>query len=639
MINKTFIRYFQLFSLIVFGACTTEYELPLSANGSISFQVKESFVENEQSRNLQTPIQGVSNLVLSISTADGSEQVLDRKSLPVLGFGDQLLIEDLVLSPGSYQLSAFYLTDSSGNIMYATANEGSEYGDYLAAPLPIPFEVTDNGSQNLSLEIISTAGKNPESFGYEPGMEGFRETFYFFISAVREKVDDFLDFIPAELTVTQRDHILTQQLNGKLNKIVLPKSSGNFDLSLTYGPFQPIAKEISYDSLQKFEQLPLILEMTKKRDDAFYIGGTFKGNMTLSTQAALDSFGLKGYDIIEGSLTLGNTPEDSSDPILDLSPLATIDQIDNNLNIINNPELQSFEGLSYLRYISQELVVKNNALLESFYGLTSLEKLPGLNLTNNPSIRDFNGFSHVAPMIASLHIENMEHFIGLEGEGFENAINLRSVTIISNPNLIHLSFPTQTETIHSRLYVTNNPALISFGGGDGGFRNISNLELNNNENLENLEGLLQPKGEGVKDLIILNTPKLTTLSPLFLAEQTGEIHLENNTSLKDITAIATADIIFGDINIINNPKLENLNGFEGGKVLYYFVYKGEDPYPGYVWTPPVKITIKDNVSLVDFCGLKDIKVTLVNNLPFGTEIQGNAFNPSFDNIRRGECKP
>ena len=76
-----------------------------------------------------------------------------------------------------------------------------------------------------------------------------------------------------------------------------------------------------------------------------------------------------------------------------------------------------------------------------------------------------------------------------------------------------------------------------------------------------------------------------------------------------------------------------------GKELYYFVYKGTDPYPGYVWSPPVKITIKDNTSLVDFCALKDIKVTLANNLPFATEIKGNAFNPSFDNIRRGECKP
>lgn len=278
-------------------------------------------------------------------------------------------------------------------------------------------------------------------------------------------------------------------------------------------------------------------------------------------------------------------------------------------------------------------------MLESFYGLTSLEKLPSLNLTNNPSIRDFNGFNHVAPTIASLHIENMEHFIGLEGEGFENAINFSHITILANPNLIDLSFPTQTQTIISNLYIANNPALISFGGGDGGFRFISNLELNNNENLENLEGLLQPKGEGVDDLIVLNCPKLTTLSPLFLAEQVGEIHLENNATLEDITAIASAKIIFSDITIINNPQLKSLNGFEGGKVLYYFVYKGEDPYPGYVWTPPVKITIKDNVSLVDYCALKDIKVTLANNLPFATEIKGNAFNPSFDNIRRGECKP
>lgn len=633
------IHYFQLFSLIVLGACTTEYEHHSPTNGSISFQVKESFVGNERNRILELPVQGVNSVVLTIENEDGSQTIFDRKTLPILGLGDELLIEEINLSQGSYQISAFYLTDSSGNILYATPMEGSEFGEFLTQPLPIPFKVAASESQSLSLEIISTAGKNPEPFGFESGMAGFRETFYFFISAVREKFDDFMDFIPAELTVSQGDHILTQQLNGKLNKIVLPKTSEKYDFTLTYGPFQPIEKEITYDSLQTFEHQPLIFEMTKKRADAFYIGGTFKGNITLSTQAALDSFGLKGYDIIEGNLTIGNTPDDSEDPILDLSPLATIDQVKNNLNIINNPELRSLEGLNYLRYISQELIVKNNSLLESFYGLTSLEKLRGLNLTNNPSIRDFNGFNHVASTIESLHIENMEHFIGLKGEGFENAIKLKDVIILKNPNLIHLSFPTQTENLNSKLYVTNNPALISFGDGDGGFRYLWILELNNNKSLENLEGLLQPNGEGIEDLIVLNTPKLTTLSPLFLAEQVGEIHLENNASLEDITAFSSAKIIFSDITIINNPQLKSLNGFEGGKELYYFVYKGTDPYPGYVWSPPVKITIKDNTSLVDFCALKDIKVTLANNLPFATEIKGNAFNPSFDNIRRGECKP
>lgn len=143
------IHYIKLFSLIVLGACTTEYEQQLPTDGSISFQVMESYVGNESSRNLALPIQGVNNLVLTIESEEGSQTILDRKSLPILSFGDDIVIEEINLSQGSYLITAFYLTDSSGNILYATPIEGSEFGELLAQPLPMPFEVTSGESQSL----------------------------------------------------------------------------------------------------------------------------------------------------------------------------------------------------------------------------------------------------------------------------------------------------------------------------------------------------------------------------------------------------------------------------------------------------------------------------------------------------------
>ncbi|EPR68250.1 hemagglutinin protein [Cyclobacterium qasimii] len=549
-------HYFQLLSLIVLGACTTEYEQQMPTDGSISFQVNESYVENESSRNLALPIQGVNNVVLTIENEDGSQTIFDRKSLPILGFGDEILIEEINLSQGSYQISAFYLTDSSGNILYATPIEGSEFGEFLAQPLPIPFEVTASESQNLNLEIISTAGKSPEPFGFESGMAGFRETFYFFISTVREKVDDFMDFIPAELTVSQGDHLLTQQLNGKLNKIVLPKNSENFDLTITYKAFQPIEKEISYDSLLLFENHPLIIELTKKRADEFYIGGTFDGDVQLSSQAAVDSFGLKGYDIINGNLTIGQTPEGSSDPIQDLSALATIEQVDENFIISGNPDLQSLEGLKYIQTIAQDLIIRSNPKLESFSDFTSLEYLTGLNLTNNPSIQEFDGLEHLADKLERLHIEGMVHFIDFSG--FENATNLQKITIQSNTNITHLDFPSQTEIINSKVTVKNNPSLISFGGEAGGFMFIENLHLEDNENLVDLNGLLQTDGEGVSELIVKFLSKVTTLTPLFFNEEIEGIHLYYNESLADISAIGTGETINDAIAIKGNPKLKTL---------------------------------------------------------------------------------
>ncbi|MDO6439070.1 hypothetical protein Q4534_16740 [Cyclobacterium sp. 1_MG-2023] len=627
------IHYIKLFSLIVLGACTTEYEQQLPTDGSISFQVMESYVGNESSRNLALPIQGVNNVVLTIESENGSQTILERKSLPILSFGDEILIEEINLSQGSYQISDFYLTDSTGNILYATPMEGSEFGDYLAQPLPIPFEVTTGESQSLNLEIISTAGKNPDPFGFESGMPGFRETFYFFISAVLEKVDDFMDFIPAELTVSQGEHLLSQQLNGKLNKIVLPKSSENYDLTLTYKAFQPIEKQISYDSLRLFKDIPLIIEMTKKRDDAFYIGGGFVGDVLLSSQAAVDSFGLKGYDIIHGNLTLGQSHEGSTDPIQDLSALASIEQVDENLIISGNPDLQSLEGLKYIQTISQDLIIRSNPKLKSFSDLTSLENLTGLNLTNNPSMQNFEGLEHLTSKLEGLHIESMQHFIDFSG--FENATNLQKITIQSNTNIKHLKFPNQTEIINSKVTVKNNPSLISFGDEEGGFMFIEKLHLEGNDNLANLDGLLQSNGEGISELIVKLLPKVTTLSPLFFNKEIEGIHLYYNESLEDIDAIGTGETINDLFAIKGNPKLKNLDGFKGiSKISFYII-----ALPGYPISPPNKIIIEDNESLVDFCGLKDVKITSNENLEFGVKINNNAYNPSLNDISGGMCKP
>ena len=73
------IQYIQLFSLIVLGACTTEYEQHIPTDGTVSFKVNETYVDNESNRNLALPVQGVNSVILSIETEDGSQTIYERK--------------------------------------------------------------------------------------------------------------------------------------------------------------------------------------------------------------------------------------------------------------------------------------------------------------------------------------------------------------------------------------------------------------------------------------------------------------------------------------------------------------------------------------------------------------------------------
>ncbi|EPR68249.1 hypothetical protein ADICYQ_2719 [Cyclobacterium qasimii M12-11B] len=61
--------------------------------------------------------------------------------------------------------------------------------------------------------------------------------------------------------------------------------------------------------------------------------------------------------------------------------------------------------------------------------------------------------------------------------------------------------------------------------------------------------------------------------------------------------------------------------------------------PGHTTSPPNKITIENNESLTDFCGLKDVKITSTDRLEFGVKINNNAYNPSLNDISGGMCKP
>ncbi|MEM6718884.1 MAG: hypothetical protein AAF611_06205 [Bacteroidota bacterium] len=203
----------------------------------------------------------------------------------------------------------------------------------------------------------------------------------------------------------------------------------------------------------------------------------FQGNLVIRTQAEVNAIGAQGYNVINGSLHIGDvasdtTPAEPSD-ITDLSPLSTITSITRQLEIQSNPELTSLNGFSNLAVVSG-LVINDNETLTSLDGLTSLSRIDGntiltaqtflsgglISLSNNPALTSISGLSSINPqVIFQISIDKT----GLTTlDGLENINSITRLNITSNNSLISLEALEGLENIRNTVFIFNNDMLVNY---------------------------------------------------------------------------------------------------------------------------------------------------------------------------------
>lgn len=98
---------------------------------------------------------------------------------------------------------------------------------------------------------------------------------------------------------------------------------------------------------------------------------TYTGDLTLSTQAQIDSF---NYTAVVGDLIIEST---WPDPAVNLLGLNTLAYVSGDFSIINNSYLTSLNGLENLDSVGGHLDIKSNSSITSVNGLNSLTKING----------------------------------------------------------------------------------------------------------------------------------------------------------------------------------------------------------------------------------------------------------------------
>ncbi len=371
----------------------------------------------------------------------------------------------------------------------------------------------------------------------------------------------------------------------------------------------PLSKVSSVRSLMikksSLNSLDHLSSLTEIRGGLFIHNNPYLNN--ISGIAAAISGGLVSLDI------LNNPNLDTIDGLENLTSVGI------GVRIINNPNVQNLDALSNLIRIYQYLDISNNPGLQSACGIIQLLEEPSavgglITLKNNGSnandattiINDCNNCRILNKDLLLKNQAEVNDFKYCKING-DLTIQESSTASITNLNgLANLSIVTGDLVINNNQAINNIDPLSSINTVIGDFivkgnssltsvGNVSNLtaiggklSIENNPVLSSLSGFSEVHSLG-GDIHIENNQALTNLNGLNISGldpyRYCDINIHNNPNLVNIDALSKITFVPGDVSITSNPALQNLNGLSNIVAI-------QD-----------NLVIEDNTSLDDACGI------------------------------------
>jgi hypothetical protein len=188
-------------------------------------------------------------------------------------------------------------------------------------------------------------------------------------------------------------------------------------------------------------------------------GGTFEDDIELLTQQDVNNFGIYGFSTVNGNIRIGHNA--LSDTVLDLSPLASIENVYGSITLLNN------------------------TMLSSLTGLHNIESVNSLHILNNDQLTSLSGLDNLTSIPSFIHISSNDALVSLEG--LENLTSINHFLLTYNDSITSLSALESLTDLYF-LLVNNNDALINFEGMEQ-ITSIAALAIVDNNALESLNGL------------------------------------------------------------------------------------------------------------------------------------------------------
>lgn len=253
-------------------------------------------------------------------------------------------------------------------------------------------------------------------------------------------------------------------------------------------------------------------------------------------------------------------------------------------------DITDLSPLRDLQEVKDYLLISDSSL-ETLQGLNNLKRVGGyLGISYNQKLKSLEGLEGLHTIIGILSIYTNPELVDLAP--LESVESIGEIRIGANEKLRNIRLLLNASYV-DHIYIYDNPSLEVVEG----FEKLKNIKY---------------------DLEIYKNPNLISI-PKFeeLISVSYGLYINRNNKLKNIDFPKLESITYG-LEIIANPMLTELTGFNNlSSVDHHF----------YIW---------NNERLTNFCGL----IPYVTHSEKGEFfiISGNAYNPSYEEIKDGNCK-
>ncbi len=297
----------------------------------------------------------------------------------------------------------------------------------------------------------------------------------------------------------------------------------------------------------------------------------------LTTQQEINDFGAQNVCKIANDLFI-REETGTSDPIVDLTPLSSLEIIEGRLYLQQLSQLVDLNGLENLSQALDGLYITQTTSLINVDALSNLtSEVTELVISQNQSLQNLDGLSGLTTFVDSQFGEDPQISIAFNS-------SLQSIDGLSNVTRLG-------EGDASAFGLLNNPLVQSISIVSGFSQDVDRILISGNFTLWDISAL-----QGV------------TSCREFILVYNGFI--SDYSSLQNLTSVSS-DMEISGTGLDNLDMLQNLISVGGD------------------------LKFADNSSLFDYCGLQNL--IDANGLQGNFITQNNAYNPTYQDMLNGDC--
>jgi hypothetical protein len=249
-----------------------------------------------------------------------------------------------------------------------------------------------------------------------------------------------------------------------------------------------------------------------------------------------------------------------NDNLTSLVKLEALEKIHNRLQIDNNDLITNLYGFEQITQIGDTifdyLQIFNNANLQSLEGIENLQVVTGnLNISFNPLLQSVEALENINHVGRYLKIEKNESLLSLAG--LDSVNYAWAVYVVDNANLLSLEHLGKFNEIPNILSIEGNAKISSLHGLEHIQRVEDDVTISDNDALTELTGLdnLEHIGGGFE---ISDNPKLTNLNGLGgLTFVSSETMITDNETFSSFNGLSSQVNLNGGLSLWGNQNLSS----------------------------------------------------------------------------------